>query len=399
MRTGLFLISLLSGSVLAGAALAIDTIARSAMVIDHDTGTVFLRKNAEEPLPPASMSKLMTLYMVFEALAEGRISLDDEFRVSTKAWQMGGSKMFLREGNSVSIENLIHGVIVQSGNDACVVLAEGLAGTEEEFAHRMTVRARELGMLHSTFANATGWPHPDHRMSAEDLVFLATRLIRDFPQYYRFFGELEFEWADIVQKNRNPLLTLGIGVDGLKTGHTEEAGYGLVASAARDGRRVTLMISGLNSERERLEEGEKLLNWAFREFFSQALYEAGEPVIEAEVWLGEEKTVPLVPDRDLAAIVPYFGKDDLAVEVVYVGPIEAPVEKGAELGTLVVTAPEIGETRFSLVAGADVARGGFLRRVETSAQVLMRKALSFGVEKVSGVVADDGASAENVPTN
>ena len=391
MRAALLLFSLIYGVALSGAAFAIDTIARSALVIDHETGTVFLRKNADQPLPPASMSKLMTLNMVFEALEEGRLSLTDEFRVSTKAWKMGGSKMFLSEGQSVTVEELIRGVIVQSGNDACVVLAEGLAGTEGEFAHRMTVRARELGMMNSTFANATGWPHPGQRMSAEDLVLLATRLIREFPQYYPYFGELEFEWADIVQQNRNPLLTLDIGADGLKTGHTEEAGYGLVASAQRDGRRVTLMVTGLNSARDRLLESEKLLNWAFREFFSQALFEGGETVIEADVWLGETKKVALVSEADLNVIVPYFGKDDLNVEAVYEGPLEAPITKGQALGELVVTVPEIGETRFPLVAATDVPRGGFVRRIEASAKVLLRKVLTLG--------ADPLPPASDVPTN
>jgi serine-type D-Ala-D-Ala carboxypeptidase (penicillin-binding protein 5/6) len=389
MKAGFLALAILAGSVFAGSANAIETIARSAMIIDHESGTVLLRKNAEAPMPPASMSKLMTLYMVFEALAEGRLSLTDEFRVSTKAWQMGGSKMFLREGQSVSIENLIHGVIVQSGNDACIVLAEGLAGTEEEFARRMTIRARELGMLHSTFANSNGWPDPDHLMSAEDLVTLATRIIRDFPQYYPYFSEESFEWADIVQENRNPLLGLGIGVDGLKTGHTEAAGYGLVASAIQDGRRVTLMVSGLNSASERLQESEKLLNWAFREFFSQSLYEKDQTVIEADVWLGEVKKVALVPETDLNAVVPYFGKDDVKLEVVYQSPIEAPIEAGQKLADLVVTAPEIGETRYPLVAGASVPRGGFVRRVEASAEVLLRKALQLGADTV----------AETVPTN
>ena len=295
------------------------------------------------------------------------------------------------ELGSTRVEELIRGVIVQSGNDACVVLAEGLAGTEGEFAHRMTVRARELGMMNSTFANATGWPHPGQRMSAEDLVLLATRLIREFPQYYPYFGELEFEWADIVQQNRNPLLTLDIGADGLKTGHTEEAGYGLVASAQRDGRRVTLMVTGLNSARDRLLESEKLLNWAFREFFSQALFEGGETVIEADVWLGETKKVALVSEADLNVIVPYFGKDDLNVEAVYEGPLEAPITKGQALGELVVTVPEIGETRFPLVAATDVPRGGFVRRIEASAKVLLRKVLTLG--------ADPLPPASDVPTN
>lgn len=219
----------------AAPAVALDTSARAALVIDARTGARLLEKNADQPIPPASMSKLMTLDLVFEALSEGRLSLDDTFRVSRKASRMGGSKMFVREGDAIRVEDLLRGVIVQSGNDACVVLAEGLAGSEEAFARRMTERAHELGMTGSRFANATGWPHPEQVMTPEDLVFLARRIIQRFPEYYHFFSETEFTWEGITQRNRNPLLALDIGADGLKTGHTEEAGYGLVGSAVRDG--------------------------------------------------------------------------------------------------------------------------------------------------------------------
>jgi len=235
-------------------AAAFDSKARALYVIDYETGVVLLEKNAQTALPPASMSKLMTLYMLFEALKDGRLGLTQTFPVSTKAWQMGGSKMFLREGDNVSIENLLRGIIVQSGNDACIVVAEGLAGSEAEFANRMTMRARQIGLENSTFANSTGWPNPDHRMSAADLVTLANLMIRDFPEYYSYFAERSFTWEGIEQENRNPLLAADIGADGLKTGHTEEAGYGLVGSAIQNERRIVFMISGLSSAAERAQE-------------------------------------------------------------------------------------------------------------------------------------------------
>ncbi len=378
MRAMLLGAALSVGGLVPISATALDTTARAAMVIDHDTGTVLLSKNPDMPLPPASMSKLMTLYMVFEALQQGRLSLEEEFRVSTKAWQMGGSKMFLREGETVSVVDLIRGLIVQSGNDACVVLAEGLAGSEEAFAIRMTQRARELGMMDSTFANSTGWPHPDHRMSARDLTRLATLLIRDFPEYYPYFAETTFSWDGITQENRNPLLNLGIGADGLKTGHTEEAGYGLVGSAKTGDRRVTLMITGLESAQGRLVEAERLMTWAFREFQAKSLFEGGETITEAAVWLGMEDRVALVAPEDIVAILPYAGRGALEAKVIYDGPIEAPIEDGQIVAELVLNVPEIGETRYPLQAANAVPRGGFMARVDASARILLTRLLASG---------------------
>ena len=356
--------------------LALDTKARAALVIDHATGTVLLEKDANTPLPPASMSKLMTLYMVFEALKEGRLALDDTFRVSTRAWQMGGSKMFLREGDNVRVEDLIRGIIVQSGNDACVVLAEGLAGSEEAFAIRMTQRARDLGMMESTFANSTGWPHPDHRMSARDLVTIARLLVDEFPEYYPYFAETSFTWEGIDQNNRNPLLGLGLGADGLKTGHTEAAGYGLVGSAVQDGRRVTLMITGLDSTNERLVEAERLMTWAFREFYGRTLFEADAPVTRADVWLGESGSVDLVPIDDITAVIPYAGRDKVEIRVEYQGPIEAPLAHGDTVAELVVSAPDLTEARYPLTVAVDVPRGGFATRLKAATRVLADQAMT-----------------------
>src|SRR5690625_2248344 len=274
-----------------------DAPVRAALVADLSSGATLIEKNADERLPPASMLKLMTLYMVFEALERGNLSMSDEFRTSAKAAGMGGSKMFIREGELVSVENLIRGVIVQSGNDAAVALAEGLAGTEEAFARRMNQRAAELGLENSHFENATGWPHPDQYMSSRDLVEIATLLIEQFPQYYPMFAEREFSWDGVHQQNRNPLLSLDIGADGLKTGHTEEAGYGLVASAKRGERRVVMAIVGMQNSAERAHEAERLINWAFRAFETRELFVKDRELARAPVWIGAASHVGLAPVR------------------------------------------------------------------------------------------------------
>lgn len=349
---------------------ALDTAARSAMVVDMSSGAVLLEKNVDAPLPPASMSKLMTLNMVFEALQQGRLSLDEKFRVSVKAWKMGGSKMFVREGDRIRIEDLIRGVIIHSGNDACVVLAEGLAGSEDAFAKRMTDRALELGMKNSTFANATGWPHPNHRMSARDLIFLSQRMIEEFPEYYHYFAETDFTWDKVKQNNRNPLLYLDIGADGLKTGHTEEAGYGLVGSAIRGDRRIAFIISGLDSSKSRSVESERLTTWAFREFKTGKIANAGQIVGEAEVWIGDADTVPLAPKDDVIATAPFGELDKMKVTVRYDGPIEAPIALGQPIAELIVERPGLPAVSTPLVAAAAVERGGLISRVTAAVTTL-----------------------------
>ena len=350
---------------------ALDTAARSAMVVDMSSGAVLLEKNVDAPLPPASMSKLMTLNMVFEALQQGRLSLDEKFRVSVKAWKMGGSKMFVREGDRIRIEDLIRGVIIDSGNDACVVLAEGLAGSEDAFAKRMTDRALELGMKNSTFANATGWPHPNHRMSARDLIFLSQRMIEEFPEYYHYFAETDFTWDKVKQNNRNPLLYLDIGADGLKTGHTEEAGYGLVGSAIRGDRRIAFIISGLDSSKSRSVESERLTTWAFREFKTGKIANAGQIVGEAEVWIGDADTVPLAPKDDVIATASFGELDKMKVTVRYDGPIEAPIALGQPIAELIVERPGLPAVSTPLVAAAAVERGGLISRVTAALTTLI----------------------------
>jgi D-alanyl-D-alanine carboxypeptidase (penicillin-binding protein 5/6) len=342
-------------------------------VIDYNTGTVLLSKNADVPLPPASMSKLMTLNLIFEALDDGRLTLEDTFRVSAKASQKGGSKMFVREGARVRIEDLIRGVIVQSGNDACIVLAEGLSGTEDEFAKRMTQRARELGMMNSNFVNATGWPDPGQEMSAEDLVFLATRLIEKFPQYYGYFSEETFTWENIVQNNRNPLLSLGIGADGLKTGHTEEAGYGLVGSAVSDSRRIIFMIGGLDSSLARSTEAERITRWAFREFEMKTLFKAGVPVDSANVWLGAEKSVEMALSSDVELLLPLESLNEITAHYTYTDPVEAPIRAEQNLGELIIMIPGTDPMHFPLTALTSVEAGGFAERISAAADILLRR--------------------------
>ncbi len=352
---------------------AFETQATAAWVYDVTTGTVLMDKNADQPVPPASMSKLMTINMLFEALRDGRVTMETEFAVSARAKAMGGSTMFLQETDRPTVRDLIHGMIVNSGNDACVVVAEGLAGTEEAFSAQMTERGRALGMTASVFANASGWPDPTHRMSMRDLGILAQHLIEDFPEYYPIFAETEFNYKDRAPDNRfnrNPLLDLGVGADGLKTGHTQEAGYGLVGSAKQGDRRVIFAITGLPSEQARAEESERIVAWAFRQFSEKTVAKTGTRLAEAEVHLGDVDTVGLVPAEDVRLLVPALVQDSVTAEVVYNGPLTAPVAMGTPVAELIVHVPDLPDRRFPLVAEADIGKAGFLRRLTVAAQSL-----------------------------
>lgn len=355
---------------------AFDTTARAAYVMDQTTGTVLLSKDADQPLPPASMSKLMTLYVAFEALRDGRLTLDETLPVSEHAMSYGGSTMFLNTLDRVTVEDLLRGIIVLSGNDACVVIAEALSpdGTEAGFARYMTQRAKQLGMDNSTFANSNGWPAAGHMMSVHDLAVLADRLISDFPEYYPLFAEEEFEFdgrAPSNKRNRNPLLKLGIGADGLKTGHTQEAGYGLVGSAKQGDRRVIFVLTGLDSTATRAEEAESVVNWSFRNFVERTIANKDAPIAEAEVWMGAQRTVGLVPEDDLNILLPVLGDENVAAEVVYDGPINAPIAKGQKLAELVIKPEGLPEIRRPLVAVQDVAAGGFLVRMMTVGGIVL----------------------------
>ena len=340
---------------------AIETIAREAILMDAATGVVLFEKNADQPMAPASMSKMMTTYMVFERLRDGRLSLDDTFSVSETAWRKGGAKsgsstMFLEPGTRVRAEDLLRGIIVQSGNDASIVIAEGLAGSEEAFALEMDRRARELGLRNSTFKNATGWPDPGHVITARDLAVLSIRTIEDFPEYYHYYAEKDFTYNGIRQINRNPLIYKDMGADGLKTGHTAESGYGLAASAKRGDRRLILVVNGLLSRKARAREPERLLEWGFREFNNYTLFKAGDRVTEADVWLGRNTFVPLHIEENLVLTLARKARLGMKVTVEYEGPIPAPIAKGDRLAKLVITAPETEPLEVPLVAGDDVQR-------------------------------------------
>ncbi|WP_424179378.1 D-alanyl-D-alanine carboxypeptidase family protein [Yoonia sp. TsM2_T14_4] len=382
--------SLIAGLIMicatAAQAQALETSARAAYVYDQTTGTVLLAKDADLPLPPASMSKLMTIYMAFEAIADGRLSIDDVLPVSAHAASFGGSSMFLDTTDRVRVEDLLRGVIVLSGNDASVVLAEALSpdGTEAGFGRMMTDRARQLGMTQSFFVNASGWPAAEHRMSVKDLGILSSRLISDFPTFYPLFSETEFAFDNRVpsnSQNRNPILAMGIGADGLKTGHTQEAGYGLVGSAMQGNRRVIFVVTGLQTARDRAEESERIVNWAFRQFAERDLAVAGTQIASADVWMGAAPSVGLTVAEDLRLLVPVLHDGALDAQVIFDGPLQAPVSAGQQVGELIITLDGLPEKRVPLVTQADVPLGGFGIRMRTAAQVLWAKyGLTSGAE-------------------
>ena len=346
------------------AAADFETAAKQVIIVDYATGTELFSKNADEIMEPASMTKMMTIYLLFERLKSGALSLNDTFLVSENAWRKQGSKMFVPVGERVKVEDLIRGIIVQSGNDASIVVAEGLAGSEEAFAQQMTEKAHELGMTHTVFKNASGWPEEGHHTTARDLATLAAATIRNFPEYYKYYSEKTFVYNKIKQGNRNPLLYRDNGADGLKTGHMEAAGYGLTASAKRDNERLILVAHGMSSMKERAAEANRLMDWAFREFHSYPLFKAGEKVADARVWLGATETVPMVLEKDLSAVIKRSSRKDMKVVVQLEEPIAAPIKKGAQIGKLVVTAPDAKPLERPLLAAADVAPLGLAGRVE-----------------------------------
>ena len=377
-RSNLFVIFVLGLGIFGTTAQAFETQAQAAYVIDQQSGTVLLAKQAEVALPPASMSKLMTLFMAFEALRDGRLSWDEKLPVSSHAMSYGGSTMFLDTTDRVTVEDLVRGIIVLSGNDACAVIAEALStdGTEAGFATMMTERAKTLGMTNSVFANSSGWPDIKQRMSMKDLAVLAQHLISDFPDQYVMFSEKEFAFdgrAPSNTQNRNPLLSLEIGADGLKTGHTSEAGYGLVGSAKQGERRVVFVLTGLPTAKTRADEAERIVTWAFRQFTSKALNQPGNLLAQAAVWMGSSRTVGLSLVGEPKILIPVTGAKDIRSKIVYQGPLHAPIVKGDQVAELVISIPGLPETRLPLVAAETVTRGGFLPRLRTAALVLLRK--------------------------
>jgi D-alanyl-D-alanine carboxypeptidase (penicillin-binding protein 5/6) len=343
----------------------IGTLARQAFMVDPQTSTVLLFKDADRPMHPSSMAKMMTIYIAFEEITAGRLKLDTRFRVSERARNMGGSRMFVELGSEVSVEDLIKGMIVLSGNDACVVIAEGMSGNEDSFAERMTAKARELGMTGTVFKNSSGWPADGQWTTARDLAVLAWRTIEDFPKLYRYYSEMNWSYNNIKQDNRNRLLKTVPGTDGLKTGHTEEGGYGQATSSIRDGRRLILVVNGLSSMAERAQETARLMEWGFRESTNTTVFRAGDTVVEAPVWLGSVDKVPLVVAKPVQITAPSGQTVTPRVVARFDGPIAAPIAKGAKLGTAMVTLPDNRTVEYPLEAGADVQRQGVFGRVTT----------------------------------
>jgi serine-type D-Ala-D-Ala carboxypeptidase (penicillin-binding protein 5/6) len=356
----------------------IGTLAQYAFMVDPQTSTVLLFKDADRPMHPSSMAKMMTVYLVFEDLATGRLKLDTQFQVSEKAWRMSrqGSTMYVGDpGTEVTVEDLIKGMIVLSGNDACIVVAEGIAGNEDSFAERMNKRAKELGMTGTVFKNASGWPAEGQMTTARDLALLAWHTINDFPNYYHYYSIQNWTHSNIKQDNRNLLLKQTPGVDGLKTGHTEEGGFGQTVSAVRDGRRLILVVNGLAMGKPQHEGGAirarettRLLEWGFRDFSNTTLFKAGDTVAEAPVWLGDKDTVPLVVAKPIQVTTPTGQPAQPRVVARYDGPLPAPIVKGTKLGTAAVSLPDGRTIEYPLEAGTDVPRMGMVGRIFSMAR-------------------------------
>jgi D-alanyl-D-alanine carboxypeptidase (penicillin-binding protein 5/6) len=339
----------------------LDTVAREGCIIDYNTGATLLDKQADTPMVPSSLTKLMTAYLVFQALAAGKLTLAQQLPVSEKAWRMGGSKMFVPYPGSVAVEDLIRGMITQSGNDACIVLAEGLSGSEDQFVNRMNETATKLGLKNASFRNCTGWPDPDHHMSARDIAELARRLIADYPQYYHYFGEKDYSYNGIHQGNRNTLVAKGIA-DGLKTGHTEEGGFGECTSAERSGRRVIVVLNGMHSMKERAHETERLLEWAFVSFENVQFLTQGQTFDTVPVWMGSAPSVTLIGGKTALVTLPRGWKTKAKVEITYNTPVRAPVRQGDQLGHMTIGGDGIPAMDLPLVAAASVPRIGLTER-------------------------------------
>ena len=334
-----------------------DTSAQWAVILDFNTGATLLDKGADAEMPPSSMTKLMTAYIVYSKLKAGTLRLDQSLPVSEHAWRTQGSKMFVELGGQIKVEDLIRGMIIQSGNDACIVLAEGIAGSEEQFVEMMNAQAKTLGLAHSVFRNCTGWPDPAHHMSVRDIATLAHAIIKDFPEYYHYDSEKTFTYHGIVQYNRNPLVQRGMA-DGLKTGHTDAGGFGVVGSAEHGGRRVIMVLNGMPTARARVEESVRLMGWAFANFENVKLFAANDTIENAPVYLGAQHTVPLVGGQDLTLTMPRAWRQHAHVAITYDSPIPAPVQRGQPLGKLTVSGQGVPQAEVTLLAGEDVGRMG-----------------------------------------
>ena len=370
----------LAGTWLSPSAWAQDfeTKAPYAFLLDVETGSVLLDKKSNEPMPPSSMVKLMTMAVVFDMLKEGQLSITDEFLISEDAWRRGGavsggSTMFAELNSKIALSDLIPGVVVQSGNDAAIAIAEGLAGTEPGFARLMNAKAQDIGLTGSNFTNATGLPDPEMHVTARDLAKIALYIIEQHPTYYSYYGMEDFTWNGVRQRNRNPLLSMGIGADGLKTGHTKEAGYGLVGSAVQDGRRLLLVVNGLSSMRERREEARKLLLWGFRAFDKATLFDAGETAGNVSVFGGTVGRVGVAGKGPIHLLIPKGAQPDLRARIVYQGPVSAPIEKGARIANLRVYDGESELLNAPLYAQEDVDVGPLHKRAMDAALALLKQ--------------------------
>jgi serine-type D-Ala-D-Ala carboxypeptidase (penicillin-binding protein 5/6) len=340
-----------------------ETAARQAYMVDVATGTQLYSKDADTQMAPSSMSKMLTVYMVFDALKNGKLQLTEELPVSEHAWKQEGSRMFLNLGQKAKVEDLIRGVVIQSGNDAAVVFAEALGGSEDNFATMLNAKAKDLGLTNSHFVNATGLPNPQHYSTAHDLATVGTALIRDFPEYYHYFSEIDFTFNNIHQENRNPLLYRKMDVGGIKTGHTDDGGFGLTASALRNGQRLVLVLNGMTNMQMRADESAKLLDWAYRTYATYPVVKNGDKLADAKVWLGKEHSVPLVATQDVTVMLSRDARPELKTAISFDEPVQAPISKGQQIGKLTITAPGMEPREVPLAAAADVEQLGFFQRV------------------------------------
>ena len=370
-----FLVLTLFGAATSVFATEITSPAKQAHVTDFATGKVLFSKDADAPMKPASMAKIMTIFVAFQRIADGQLGMDDKFIVSEKAWKKGGSRTFLEVGKTVSVRELLYGIIVQSGNDAAIVLAEGISGTENAFADEMNFWAKKIGMKNTNFRNSTGWPDPDQTTTAADLNIMTSELIRRFPankypNLYPIFAEREYTYNKISQPNRNPLIYGSAGADGLKTGYTKESGYGLVGSAERDGQRVIMVLNGMTSMKQRSAESRRLMDLMFREFKIYRFFDKGQPVDQANVWLGNATKIDLVLDEPLHLLLSYQERRDLKLSVQWLDPVPAPILAGDQLGTLTVDIN--GDSRkLVLRAGQDIPVLGMFDRVSAAIKYLI----------------------------
>jgi len=350
----------------------INTTAEQAIVVDSETGMVLMEKDADQRMPTSSMSKVMTMYMIFDAIKRGDLKPDDKLLVSEKAWRKGGSKMFVEVDKYVKVKDLIHGVVVQSGNDATIVLAEGLAGNEDAFAEAMNVKAAQLGMDNSHFMNASGWPNPDHYSTARDLATMAVSIIRDHPEFLDYTSRREFTFNNITQKNRKPLLYRDIGADGMKTGHTEAGGYGLIGTGEHDGRRVVVVLNGMKDEKERARQSAKLLEWGLKRFENRTIFKAGETITQAPVIMGRESSVPLTLKQDLRATLPKLLLSNYKVVAKYKSPLVAPISNDDPVGELHIEIPTLPSISAPLYTAGEVEEQGFFNRTISKMKLFLQ---------------------------